>query len=120
MPKTLVADNGSRYEIHRILPRPGGAVDLIVAYLRWGVGGVRFSAYRHEPDGAWKCLNGAWSDLEQAIRDVPRVQGYAPLVAPRLLRFLSAAIGIDVPVPVGEGPELPEHVEAEYRKEKGT
>lgn len=120
MPKTLVADNGSRYEIRRILARPGKSADLIVAYRRRGQGPTTFSAYRYEPDGAWKCLNGAWTDLEQAEKDVPHVQGYAPLVSPQLLRFLSEAIGITEPVPVGEGPDLPEHVEAEYRKEKST
>lgn len=115
----LHAENGGYFQVAKILPRPGGAVDLVVAYRKRGVS-PRYSAYRHEPDGLWKVLDGAWSDLEQAVREVPHTDRYGLLGYDPLKRFLGRAIEGACGVPVGEGPELPEHVEAEYRKEKST
>lgn len=113
----LHTENGGYFQVAKILPRPGGAVDLVVAYRKRGLS-PRYSAYRHEPDGLWKVLDGAWSDLEQAVREVPHTDRYGLLGYDPLKRFLSRAIAGAAGVPVGEGPEIGDYAEADYERSK--
>lgn len=133
MGHTLNASNGATYKVVKLLSRPGGTVDLIVGYSRRGRRPT-YTAYRYEPDGVWKCLNGAWMSSEVAIEEVARMDRYAPLVSPELRAFLAAAIGLsdsemdasrgaflaehaDKPT-VGGGPELPGFIEDEFERLK--
>lgn len=117
---TLHAPNGT-YEVVKILPRMLGAADLIVAYRVRGRK-TTYAAYRHEPDGAWKALNGGWLLLDKAIEESAGTQEYRPLVSPKLIRFLSEAIGLGVEdeVSVRGGPELPDFIEDEYWRGQDT
>ena len=114
---TLHAENGGVFEVRRILPRPGGAVDLIVTYRRRGRLAT-YSAYRREIDGGWKSLHGAWTDYEQALTEAPRTDRYAPLVYDPLVRFLSDAIAGVYGTPVGEGPDIGIEAELDYQRSK--
>ncbi|MGI5274673.1 hypothetical protein ACQEUU_36950 [Nonomuraea sp. CA-218870] len=110
----LHTENGGYFQVAKILPRPGGAVDLVVAYRKRGIS-PRYSAYRRELDGLWKCLHGAWSDLDEAIADTPRTDRYALLGYDPLQRFLNRAVAGACGIPVGEGPEIGPDAEREFR-----
>jgi hypothetical protein len=110
--RTLHAENGGNFQVCKILPRPGGAVDLVVVFRIRGRKPA-FSAYRREIDGAWKALHGAWADVDEAVAAVPHMDRYAPAVYPPLTRFLSKAV--DGSIPVGEGPDIGYAADREYR-----
>jgi hypothetical protein len=88
---TLHAENGGLFEVRRILPRPGGAVDLVIVFKARGRKPA-FSAYRREIDGRWKALHGAWADVDEAVAAVPHADRYSPVVYDPLIRFLSKAV----------------------------
>jgi hypothetical protein len=109
---TLHAENGGLFEVRRILPRPGGAVDLVIVFKVRGRKPA-FSAYRREVDGRWKALHGAWTDADEAVAAVPHADRYSPVVYDPLIRFLSKAVNGGIPV--GEGPDIGHAAEREYR-----
>ena len=83
--------NYGTFEVRETLHRPGGAVDVVVAYTR-SARITTYSSYRHNPDRGWTCLNGAWTDLEQAIAETPDLEQGVPLRSPKLLRILTEAL----------------------------
>jgi hypothetical protein len=104
---TLHAENGGLFEVRRILPRPGGAVDLVIVFKARGRKPA-FSAYRREIDGAWKALHGAWTDVDEAVAAVPHADRYSPVVYDPLVRFLSKAVVTE--------PDIGWEAELEYRR----
>lgn len=110
---TLHAENGGHFEVCKILPRPGGAVDLVLVFRARGRKPA-FSAYRREIDGMWKALHGAWTDVDDAVAAVPRMDRYVPVVYDPLIRFLSKAVA-GSSIPVGEGPYIGYAAEREFR-----
>ena len=113
---TLHAENGGLFEVRRILPRPGGAVDLVLVFKARGRKPA-FSAYRREVDGVWKALHGAWVDVDEAVAAVPHADRYSPVVYDPLIRFLSKAVN-GATVPVHEGAEIGDEAEREYERSK--
>lgn len=109
---TLHAENGGLFEVRRILPRPGGAVDLVIVFKARGRKPA-YSAYRREIDGAWKALHGAWTDVDEAVAAVPYTDRYSPVVYDPLVRFLSKAVN-GATVPVGERPDIGHAAEREF------
>ncbi|MFC4006539.1 hypothetical protein ACFOY2_04860 [Nonomuraea purpurea] len=92
---SMTTENGT-YEVVERLHRPGGAVDLIVAYSKSnGRSRPVYKAYRMEPDGSWKALSGVWVSAEIARRKVPYSRQYAPVVAEWMATFLGGAISND-------------------------
>lgn len=132
---SMTTKNG-RYEVVEQLRRPGGAVDLVVAYRKKGRGvTTTYTAFRHEPDGVWKAFNNAWSSAEKAMSEVARTDRYALVAAEWMVAFLAEAISADEPVSelaahggddqtagptVRGGPELPADIEDEYQRGKDT
>jgi hypothetical protein len=106
---TLTGANGGLHEVVKLLPRPGGAVDVIVAYRVRGRK-TTYAPYRHEPDGDWKALNGGWLSLDAAVKEIAHTDQYRPLISPDLKRFLADAIGKSV----SEFPSRPADAVAEH------
>ena len=114
---SLHTEVGGQFEVRKVLPRPGGAVDLVVAYRQRGRL-TTYSAYRREIDGLWKALHGSWTDIAQAVADVPRTDRYGLLDYDPLRRFLNRAIAGACGIPVGEGPEIGDYAEADFERSK--
>jgi hypothetical protein len=111
--RTLHAENGGSFQVCKILPRPGGAVDLVVVFRIRGRKPA-YSAYRREADQVWKALHGAWTDVDDAIAAVPHLHSYAPVVYDPLIRYLSKTVAT-VSIPVGGGPDIGYAAEREFR-----
>jgi hypothetical protein len=110
----LHAENGGNFQVCKILPRPGGAVDLVVVFRIRGRKPA-YSAYRREADQVWKALHGAWTDVDDAIAAVPHLHSYAPVVYDPLIRYLSKTVAT-VSIPVGGGPDRRARVPGQPRR----